>query len=93
MTEMLECERHGAQNEAFICSHLVLTLADKMPRGLIWSRDEDGSINAYCVACDDMLTEAGGEWTEELQDRAGLATACEACIKPLFKLNGTTEPA
>ncbi|MCV0398078.1 MAG: hypothetical protein K5872_18690 [Rhizobiaceae bacterium] len=93
MTEQLQCEKHGLQNEAFICSHLVSTLSDKVSRGLVWSRDEDGLINAYCVGCQDMLTEAGGEWTEELQEKAGIAIACEACIMPLFELNGTERPA
>lgn len=93
MTEKLECEKHGLQNEAYVCSHLVKTLSDRVPRGLIWSRDEDGQINAYCIGCDDMLKDAGGEWTEELQEKAGLAIACEVCIMPLFELNQTSPEA
>ena len=93
MTEKLTCEKHGEQNEAIICIHLVNTLTDRKPRGFIWSRDDDGSINAYCIGCKDMVDRAGGEWTEALQDKAGLAIACEACIMPLFELNGQTRPA
>lgn len=93
MSKQLDCEKHGKQNEAFICSHLVSTLADKAARGLVWSRDEDGSINAYCLGCDDMLTQAGGEWSEDLQDKAGISIACEACIMPLFDLNAQERPA
>lgn len=92
MIEMVSCEKHGVQNEAFICSHLVNTLADRQPRGLIWSRDEDGSINAYCLGCQDMLAAAGGEWTEELQEKAGLGLVCESCMLPLFDLNGIPRP-
>jgi hypothetical protein len=39
-----------------------------------------------------MLRASNGDWTEEMQERAGIATACEACIKPAFALNGITEP-
>ncbi len=92
MTEKLTCEKHGEQNEAIICSHLVSTLADRAPRGLVWSRDEDGSINAYCIGCKDMLDEAGGEWTDELQEKAGLGIVCEACLLPLFDINKTPRP-
>ena len=93
MTETLICEKHGQQNEAIICSHLVQTLADRRPRGLIWSRDEDGAINAYCVGCKDMVDDAGGVWTDDLQEKAGLGLVCEGCLMPLFELNVTPRPA
>jgi hypothetical protein len=93
VTERLNCEKHGEQNEAYLCSHLVQTLSDRVPRGLIWSRDAEGSINAYCIGCEDMLRANGGAWTEELQEKAGIATACEACIMPLFDLNQQDRPA
>ena len=93
MSEKLQCEKHGEQSEAFVCSHIVETLADRKPRGIVWSRDEDGSINAYCDACDAALKEAGGDWTDELQDKAGIGLVCEACILPAFALNGVAAPA
>lgn len=92
MTEKIACEKHGEQNEAFICSHLVETLKDRKPRGVIWSRDEEGAINAYCEACDAGLKAAGGAWTEELEEQAGIVAVCEACMMPVFKLNGAEQP-
>jgi hypothetical protein len=93
MTETLTCEKHGVQNEAIICCHLVSTLGDRRPRGLIWSRDDEGSINAYCIGCKDMLDAAGGAWTEELEAKAQLGIVCEACLLPLFDLNTVARPA
>jgi hypothetical protein len=93
VTETLACQKHGEKNEAIVCSHPVQTLADRIPRGLIWLRDDDGSTNAYCIGCKDMLDAAGGDWSEELQEMAGPGIVCEGCLLPLFDLNGTPRPA
>ena len=88
MTGAVECETHGkTRPAAFVCCHLVETLRDRVARGLLWSRDEKGNVNAYCDACDQMLELAGGDWTEELGARAKVQLICEDCFWIIDRVN------
>ncbi len=88
MIGMVECRTHGkTRAAAFVCCHLVETLRDRVARGLLWSRDEDGNVNAYCDACDQMLEQAGGDWTEELGARAKVQLICEDCFWIIDRVN------
>jgi hypothetical protein len=89
VTGTVECETHGkTRPAAFVCCHLVETLRDRAARGLLWSRDENGNVNAYCDACDQMLEQAGGDWTEELGARAKVQLICEDCFWTIERANG-----
>ena len=88
MSGMVECCEHGAVRPAFVCRHLVETLRDGVARGLLWSRDEDGNINAYCDLCDGVLEQAGGDWTDEIEDQVKVTMICEACFRAIEKVNG-----
>ena len=88
MRGMVECGEHGTVRPAFVCGHLVETLRDGMARGLLWSRDDDGNVNAYCDACDGLLDRAGGEWTEEIEAKAKVTMICEACFRTIERVNG-----
>ena len=85
---MVECGEHGAVRPAFVCVHLVQTLRDRMPRGLLWSRDEDGNVNAYCDLCDGLLEQAGGEWTDAVEAQAKITLICEMCFRIIERVNG-----
>jgi hypothetical protein len=87
VTGTLECGTHGTVRPAFVCCHLVDTLRDDVPRGLLWSRDEDGNVNAYCDACDQMLEAGGGEWTDELGAQAKVKIICESCFGIVESIN------
>ena len=84
----VECGIHGKVRPAFVCGHLIETLRDGVARGLLWSRDEDGNVNAYCDRCDRLLEQAGGEWTGELEARANIKLICEMCFREIERLNG-----
>jgi hypothetical protein len=84
---MVECG-HGKVRPAFVCCHLVETLRDHVARGLLWSRDEHGNVNAYCDICDQMLEHAGGDWTEELGAKANVQLICEMCFRKIERVDG-----
>jgi hypothetical protein len=86
MTRTITCSSHGVSRPAFVCSHLFAMLDDNAPRGVVWLRDEDGCINAYCEACDATLQAAGGEWTEELGAEAGVKLICEGCFQRMLSI-------
>jgi hypothetical protein len=85
MSRMIECSTHGESRPAFVCQHLLSTLRDSVPRGVLWSRDEDGCINAYCWDCDKQFEAAGGEWTSEVE------VICEGCFRRIAMINGFSE--
>jgi len=91
MSRLVNCPNHGSQNEAFVCRHLLETLEDDVPRGVLWSKDKDGAYNAYCQRCDNLLEEGGGEWTDELGRKAGVTLICEGCMMKIFAINGVDE--
>jgi hypothetical protein len=82
---------HGEERAALICQHLLGTLYDEIPRGVLWSRDEDGCINAYCSDCDKRLQAAGGEWTEEVEAQLKVKIICEGCFRRIAVINGFSE--
>ena len=88
MTGAVECGKHGKVRPAFVCGHLVETLRDGVARGLLWSRDEDGNVNAYCDTCDRLLQQAGGDWTKELEAQANIKLICEMCFRIIERANG-----
>ena len=88
MSGTVECGKHGTVRPAFVCRHLVETLHDGVARGLLWSRDEDGNVNAYCDRCDGLLERAGGEWTAEIEAEARIQLICEMCFRTIERVNG-----
>ena len=88
MRGMVECGEHGAVRPAFVCAHLVETLRDGVARGLLWSRDDDGNVNAYCDRCDRLLARAGGDWTDEVEAQAKVTMICEMCFRTIERVNG-----
>ncbi len=86
--ETIDCEDHGKQKAAYVCQHIVMTLDDGQARGFVWTRDEDGAINAYCDACDAALEKNGGEWTPELEAASDMGMLCEMCTAQAARING-----
>jgi hypothetical protein len=67
------------------------TLRDQIPRGVIWLRDDEGCVNAYCDACDVRLERAGGEWNDEVEAEAGIRLICEGCFRRVLFINKKTD--
>ena len=75
-----ECAKHGAQEAAFVCQHIVQGVQDGRARGF-WSADdpENPRPDAWCTACDEKVAATGGEWTDETQAFANVMLLCGVC--------------
>ena len=91
MSQFVECTEHGKSKPAYVCKHLIQTLQDRIPRGVIWLRDDDGCVNSYCDACNERLRRAGGEWNDELEAEAAINLICEGCFRRVLSINRKTE--
>lgn len=86
---LVECRRHGPQEETFVCEHVVQSLRDGRPRGFYWSdRVETARGDAWCSTCNEALQAAGGEWTAETEKLANVKLLCGACYDEAKRLNG-----
>lgn len=65
MSCKIKCAEHGSVNIAYVCTHSVQSLVDQVPRGLLYSRDEEASYNGYCDECNRVLESRGGNWDAE----------------------------
>ena len=85
----VECERHGEQQETFVCQHIVQSLVDGRGRGFFWSTatSENQRPDAWCSECNHTL-ELAGEWTPEAERKAGVKLLCGACYDEVKRLNG-----
>ena len=91
MTRFVECGEHGKSKPAYVCTHLVQTLGDHIPRGIVWIRDEDGCVNGYCDACNMRLDLADGRWNDEIEAEAAIKLICEGCFRRVLSINKKTE--
>ena len=85
----VQCDRHGEQQETFVCQHVVETLRDRVPRGFFWSSTPDNPRgDAWCSACNAVLDAAGGAWNEEAEAAAHIQILCGVCYDEAKRLNG-----
>jgi hypothetical protein len=88
---LVHCDSHGEKRPAYVCQHLFKTLDDGLARGVLWSRDEDECINAYCRECSERVEAAGGEWVGKAAAELGLKLICEGCFRRIADVNGILE--
>jgi len=89
VTNLISCNEHGESAQTFVCSHIIASLKDGQPRGFVYTTlDPNDEPNAYCSACEEMLNASGGEWTEELEKKAGVKLLCYECFLRAARLNG-----
>ena len=80
MSDMVECCEHGTVRPAFVCNHVFKGMNSGKKTGFIWSRDDEGQINAYCTECDMMLeAEFNGDWANVPRSRLDVSLYCENC--------------
>lgn len=85
---LIHCDKHGDQQETFVCQHIVQTLVDGTPRGFWWADDpENPRPDAWCSECDNKVKKTGGEWTGESEAFAGVKLLCGACYDQVKKIN------
>jgi hypothetical protein len=63
-----------------------------VPAGLIWLRDHDGNINAWCDDCEAYLDAHGQEWNDHTEAYAGITLICEGCFMRVARMNGQGDP-
>jgi hypothetical protein len=84
-----QCDRHGLQEETFVCQHIVASLRDGLPRGFYWPRDSDQNRpDAWCSECNERLLQADWEWTPPTIEAAGVRLLCGRCYDDAKALNG-----
>jgi len=87
--KVVECCTHGNRYPAYVCQHLNLyaPVGFNEPFNsdpdLAYANEE---LNAWCDACDTVLTEAG-EWNDESEAFAKINLICDACFFEMKKLN------
>ena len=86
---VVECESHGPQEAAFVCSHLVASLPLGKAIGFFWAPGEEGSRgDAWCAECEEVRIRCGGDWNDESEAFAKIKLLCGSCWDRLKELNG-----
>jgi hypothetical protein len=89
MGDTVRCDRHGLQEEAFVCQHIVASLGDRLVRGFHWPRDSAQTRpDAWCSECNERLRQANWEWTAAAEHAAGVRLVCGRCYDEAKALNG-----
>jgi hypothetical protein len=83
----IECTRHGTGETVFVCDHTLMSLRDRVPRGLFQWHDENGNVCAWCSECADRA-EASGNAPGRTPLQFKVETLCPKCFEPIRQLNG-----
>jgi len=87
LRQQVRCDKHGLQDETFVCQHIVAALAEGVARGFHSPADSDQKRpDAWCSACHKAST--GGQWTEATGRAAGVKLLCGACYDAAKAQNG-----
>ena len=79
---ILHCASHGAQEQTFVCRHIIATLKDGEPRGFFWNRADD-AFEAVCTTCNDMTPDAAAAAGPDL-----VQSLCYGCFRDAASING-----
>lgn len=84
----VECAEHGRQPATFVCQHIVMGLREKQPYGFFWAYDPGNPRpDAWCTACNEMVSRSNGEWTDDATEFAGVKMICGECYDRAKKMN------
>jgi hypothetical protein len=84
----VQCERHGLQEETFVCQHVVAGLRAGLRVGFWWSTQRDvPRPDAWCTECNRKVADAGGEWTSDAEAFASPKILCGECYDDARRLN------
>lgn len=88
--ERVTCGAHGESPATFTCRHVATGVAC----GFHASADEpdDPWPDAWCDLCDEVLTAAGGEWTDDASELAQIQVLCSHCYEAARDRNQTPPP-
>ena len=89
MTNTVQCDEHGPQEETFVCQHLAQSLRTLEPVGFFFAREPRG--DAWCSACEEVRIREGGEtgdWNERSEAFAKITLLCGSCYDKVKRLHG-----
>lgn len=90
--ETVISDKHGEQQQTFVCQHIVIGLMEKQRVGFFWSAEDPGNPrpDAWCSACEERLKLTGGEWVGEALENLNAKILCGACydIARIFHMGG-----
>ena len=76
----INCGKHGAQAETFVCSHILGSLISGEAVGFWWSAEDVGNRpDAWCTDCEERLRQSAGEWTPRNLTLAKIQVLCATC--------------
>jgi hypothetical protein len=77
----VKCEKHGLQQQTFVCQHIAQGLIDKVPVGFFWTMHDAENLrpDAWCQACSERVKQTGGEWMGEALEHLEAKILCGAC--------------
>jgi hypothetical protein len=79
-SKLVSCARHGeGKRQAFVCEHLL----HGETQGFFFDQEEGPYPDAWCRACERLRVDNGGEWTEELTNKANIQLVCEDCYQEI----------
>lgn len=87
--DTINCEQHGEQEEAFVCSHLAKSLQSGEQVGFYFASEPRG--DAWCGACEEARLRYGGtsgDWNERSESFANITLICGECYDKAKALNG-----
>ena len=89
MTNTVECQTHGEQEETYVCQHLARSLNTQEHVGFFWANEPRG--DAGCSECEAVRVKEGGisgDWNDRSEELAGITLICGACYDKVRALNG-----
>lgn len=86
--ELIDCEYHGEQDEAFVCAHLAESILVGAEVGFYFASEPRG--DAWCAACEEIRLKEGGtsgDWNERSEAFADITLICGKCYDKAKALN------
>jgi len=86
---LVNCTKHGIQEETFVCQHIVKGLEENQPYGFHYPEESDEKRpNAWCSSCNDFLKKENWEWTDRVLEVAQVKLLCGVCYDVAKLKNG-----
>lgn len=82
---IVNCDKHGNQEETFVCQHIVESLTTKISVGFYYASEPRG--DAWCNECEHMRIKEGGEWNEKSEAFASIKLLCGVCYDDAKRIN------
>lgn len=77
----VHCEKHGLEQQTWVCQHIADDLRDRKRVGFFWTvHDKDNPHpDAWCSDCECRVRTTGDEWIGEAADHLQPKMMCEFC--------------